>query len=106
MTLSSTAVLDREARKLPPRHYIVHAAQDLVEHCVTLVVTGPTDPIMVNDGFKKKQNPPWWLQPLEMLGWFTKIYSIRRVALARPKRPMKPKKKKKKNEKRIKLSSY
>ncbi|OWZ02489.1 hypothetical protein PHMEG_00025940 [Phytophthora megakarya] len=35
MTLSSTAVLDREARELPPRHYIVHAAQDLVEHCFT-----------------------------------------------------------------------
>ncbi|OWZ04074.1 hypothetical protein PHMEG_00024090 [Phytophthora megakarya] len=95
MALSSTAVLDREARNLPPGHYIVHAAQDLVEHCFTLVVTrnGSTDPIMVYDGFLKKQNPPCWLEPLEMLEWITKIYSMCRVALARPKRPTKPKKK-------------
>ncbi|KAL3664299.1 hypothetical protein V7S43_010626 [Phytophthora oleae] len=80
--------------KLPPGFCIANVAQDLIEHCVMLVVRGPTEPVMMYDDYNKKEDPPCNLEPLTHMEYLTKVYALHRVASP----PLKHPKKSKKNE--------
>ncbi|KAG6953153.1 hypothetical protein JG688_00012970, partial [Phytophthora aleatoria] len=89
----SMLLMEKAVRGLPPGYYIVHAAEDVIEHCFTLIIRGPSDPIMIYEGFHERDDPPVFPEPLTILGWLTKVYALYRVALPCPERPRRPKKK-------------
>ncbi|KAG3083417.1 hypothetical protein PI125_g19755 [Phytophthora idaei] len=66
---------------LPPGYYIVHAAEDIIEHCFTLIIRGPSDPVMIYDGYHERDDPPVILEQLTILGWPTNMYALYRVVL-------------------------
>ncbi|KAG2785407.1 hypothetical protein PC116_g21847 [Phytophthora cactorum] len=97
----SEVLMEKAVWGLPPGYYIVHAAEDIIEHCFTLIIRDPSDPVMFYDGYHERDDPPVILEQLTILGWPTNMYALCRVVLPRPKRPRRPKKK---SSKKTKLS--
>ncbi|GMF35628.1 unnamed protein product [Phytophthora fragariaefolia] len=92
-SMLSAAMMAKAVHDLPPGYYIVWVAQDLVEHCFTLVLRGPDDPVMVYDNYQEGKNPPCYLESLSHLQWLTKVCGLHRVALPPLNSPQKSKKK-------------
>ncbi|KAG2771651.1 hypothetical protein JG687_00012164 [Phytophthora cactorum] len=91
--------MQKAIRGLPPGYYIVHAAEDVTEHCFTMINRGPSKPVMICDGWHERDDPPVILEPQTILGWLTKVYALYRVMLPLPKRPRRPKRKRSKKTK-------
>ncbi|RAW27270.1 hypothetical protein PC110_g16334 [Phytophthora cactorum] len=100
-SMLSEVLMEKAVWGLPPGYYIVHAAEDIIEHCFTLIIRDPSDPVMFYDGYHERDDPPVILEQLTILGWPTNMYALCRVVLPRPKRPRRPKKK---SSKKTKLS--
>ncbi|KAG3111717.1 hypothetical protein PI125_g8877 [Phytophthora idaei] len=98
-SMLSAVLMEKAVRGLPPGYYIVRAAEDVIEHCFTLIIRGPSDPVMIYDGYHERDDTRVILEPLTILGWLTKVYALYRVALPRPKRSRRPKKKSSKKPK-------
>ncbi|KAG7377798.1 hypothetical protein PHYPSEUDO_011015 [Phytophthora pseudosyringae] len=92
--------MEEIVRELPADHYIVHAAQHAVEHCFTLVVQGPSAPVMIYDDFNDSENPPCRLEPLLKLEWLMVVYALYCVAIESGCHKHSHKAKKKPNKKR------
>ncbi|KAG2806678.1 hypothetical protein PC129_g11436 [Phytophthora cactorum] len=45
----STVLMEKAVRGLPPGYYIVHAAEDVIQHCFTLIIRGPS---LLRNAFK------------------------------------------------------
>ncbi|RLN20734.1 hypothetical protein BBJ28_00001030 [Nothophytophthora sp. Chile5] len=61
-----------------PGVFVVHAGQDLDEHCFALVV-GDDGRGQVAEDFNEAKSPPCVLEPLSNLEWIEQVYSIRRI---------------------------
>ncbi|KAG2799265.1 hypothetical protein PC113_g20939 [Phytophthora cactorum] len=63
-SMLSAVLMEKAVRGSPPGYYIVHAAEDVIEHCFTLIIRGPSDPVMIYDGYHERNDTPVILEPL------------------------------------------
>ncbi|KAE9356288.1 hypothetical protein PR003_g2396 [Phytophthora rubi] len=69
------------ARELSEGWYIVHAGEQLREHCFALHAQGPDVEPAVIDKFDDSATPPCRVEPFDNLKWIRRVVSIRRVRL-------------------------
>lgn len=82
VSVRSISRFDQIASLLDPGCYIVHAAQDDIEHCFVLFANGPFGQHEVIDGYDDSDDPSCGHEPLTHLEWIDKVISVRRFELS------------------------